>query len=406
MKKKISRKIIISGVIIAIGAVLTYAFWPQPMVVDMGEVKRSHMRVTISEEGRTRVHDAYVVSTPVAGRLLRMDVEPGDLVVEGKSVIAKMEPSYPTLLDVRSKAQAGANLSAAKAALELARTEQDRAVADKELANLQLKRMRHLILSDSISQLELDRVIHETRTTSAALRNAQAAIAVQKAEVAKARAQLISFGNNLSKGVERTAVIPIHAPATGSVLRIIQESESTLPAGTPVIEIGNIENDLEVVVELLSSDAVQVSLEDQVILTDWGGPHDLNGVVERVDPRGFTKISALGVEEQRVNVIVSFANPPENLNRLGHGYRIEVQIVIWEDKNAIAVPSSALFRQGRDWAVFVVINGMAKLRRVQIGQNNGIKAQVKGGLEPGQLVVLYPSSELTHGTQVSKREVK
>jgi len=406
MKKKISRKIIISGVIIAMGAVLAYAFWPQPMVVDMGEVKRSHMRVTISEEGRTRVHDAYVVSTPVSGRLLRVDVEPGDPVVEGKSVIAKMEPSYPTLLDVRNKAQAGANLSAAKASLELARTERDRAVADHELANLQLKRMRHLILSDSTSQLALDRAIHETRTASAALGNAQAAIAVQKAEVAKARAQLIGFGKNKPKGIEQTAVIPIHAPATGSVLRIIQESESTLPAGTPVIEIGNIENDLEVVVELLSSDAVQVSLEDQVILRDWGGPHDLNGVVERIDPWGFTKVSALGVEEQRVNVIVRFANPPENLNRLGHGYRIEVQIVIWEDKNAIVVPSSALFRQGRDWTVFVVVNGMAKLRRVQIDQNNGIQAQVTGGLEPGQLVVLYPSSELTHGTKVSKREVK
>lgn len=406
MKKKISRKIIISGVIIAMGAVLTYAFWPQPMVVDMGEVKRSHMRVTIFEEGRTRVHDAYVVSTPVAGRLLRVDVEPGDPVVEGKSVIAKMEPSYPTLLDVRNKAQASANLSAAKASLELARTERDRAVADQELANLQFKRMRHLILSDSISQIELDRAIHETRTASAALNNAQAAIAVQKAEVAKARAQLISFGGNKPKGIEQTAVIPIHAPATGSVLRIIQESESTLPAGTPIIEIGNIENDLEVVVELLSSDAVQVSLEDQVILRDWGGPHDLKGFVERIDPWGFTKVSALGVEEQRVNVIVRFANSPENLNRLGHGYRIEVQIVIWEDKNAIVVPSSALFRQGRDWAVFVVVNGMAKLRRVQIGQNNGIQAEVTGGLEPGQLVVLYPSSELIHGTEVSKREVK
>ncbi len=406
MTKKISRKILTVGVVILIGVGLTYAFWPRPMMVEIGEVKRRSMKLTIDEEGRTRVHDAYVISTPVAGRLLRVDVEPGDLVSGAESVVAKMRPSNPTPLDVRSKSQALANLSAAEAALELAQAERERAVVDKELADLELERIRNLRVSNVASQAALDRAVHEARATSAALNNAKAAIAVRKAELTNARAQLISFENNPAADAEPAALIPIYAPATGRVLRIMQESEATLPAGAPVMEVGNVDNNLEVVVELLSSDAVQVSPGDKVVFTDWGGPDVLQGVVERIDPWGFTKVSALGVEEQRVNTIIRFTDRSEALGKLGHGFRVEVQIVIWEDTDALVVPASALFREGQEWTVFAVADDTASLRRVEIGRNNGVEAQVTGGLETGDRVVLYPSSELSAGTKVSQREVR
>lgn len=407
MSKKKSRKLFILGAVIMVGATLAFAFWPRPMMVDIGKVQRGHMTVTIDEEGRTRVHDVFVVSSPVAGLLLRVDIEPGDQVFAGESVIGNMRPSNPTPLDIRNKAQARARLSAARAALRLANAERERAVADKELADLQLQRMRSLVLSNSTSQLDLDRAEREARTASASLQIAVASIAVKEADLVNARANLISFGDERPASAAASAVIPIYAPVTGRVLRIMQESETILPAGAPLMEIGNIEGDLEVVVELLSSDAVQVSPGDKAALVNWGGFEILEGVVKRVDPLGFTKVSALGVEEQRVDTIIEFTDPPPKaLRKLGHGFRVEVQIVIWEDENALIVPSSALFRDGQDWTVFVIIDGIATLRQVKIGRNNGVDAQVIAGLQSGDKVVLYPSSGLNNGVKVSKREIK
>jgi HlyD family secretion protein len=262
-----------------------------------------------------------------------------------------------------------------------------------------------------VSQAELDRAVREARAADAQFDTAEAAIAMREAELANARAQLISFRDERPAEDSATSAartqqqIPIYAPATGRVLRVMQESETPLPAGTPIMEIGDIENDLEVVVELLSSDAVQVSPGDRVIFDDWGGPASLKGVVERVDPLGFTKFSALGVEEQRVNTIIRFADSPQARRTLGHGYRVEAQIVVWEENDVLIVPSSALFRDGKDWAVFQVQDGQTNLRRVEIGRNNGIQAQVVSGLEPGDQVILYPPSGLSEGAAVTQREL-
>ncbi len=410
MAKKRSRMILTLGAAAVIGAALIFSFWPRPMMVDMGAVTRGRMTVTIDEEGRTRVHDAYVVATPVAGRLLRVHVEPGDPVIGNESVIAEMLPTNPSALDARSRAEALADVAAAEAALRQAHAERNRAIADKELADVDLRRTRRLREASTISQEALDRAIREARAGVAALHTAEATIAVRQAELANARARLISFGAQGLAGDGRAgsaAPFAIHAPITGCVLRVMQESETTLPAGTPIIEIGDIDNDLEVVVELLSTDAVQVSPGDRVIFEDWGGSKPLNGVVDRVDPWGFTKFSALGVEEQRVNTIIRFADPPRGARRtLGHGYRVEARIIVWEDDKALIVLSSALFRNGQDWAVFVVEDGTATLRRVEIGRNNGIEAQVLDGLEPGERVILYPPSELIDGTAVAQREIE
>ena len=406
MRKKISRKFFTFGAAVLIAAALAYAFRPLPLEVDMEEAARRPMTLTVDEEGRTRVRDAYTVSAPVDGRLLRVEVRPGDVVSAGKSVMARMVPSVPTPLDARDETGARAALAAAEAALKLARADRERAVADRDLAQVQLRRIKGLRSSGAASQLQLDQAEREARTTAAALHNAEAAIAVREAERKGALSRLRRFGDK-GAGTETTEtnVIPICAPADGRVLRVMRESEGPLSAGTPLMEVGDVENGLEVVVELLSSEAVRVTSGDRVVLSGWGGDRPLNGVVEKIEPFAFTKVSALGVEEQRVNVVVRFTDPPEALGRLGHGFRVEAKIVVWEDRDALAVPSSALFRSGGGkWAVFVVEDGAARLRTVEAGRDNGVEAQVLDGLRPGEQVILYPASDLTDGARVVRRK--
>ncbi|RRD64093.1 efflux RND transporter periplasmic adaptor subunit [Fretibacterium sp. OH1220_COT-178] len=401
MKRKISRKLFVLGTLAVLAAALAYAFKPSPMEVDMGEVVRKPMTLTIDEEGRARVREAYEVFAPVDGRLLRVEVEPGEGVSGGRSVVARMLPSVPMPLDIRDESRASADLAAAEAALRLARSDRERAVADRDLAQVQLRRIRRLRGSGAASQLQLDQAEREARTTAAALHNADAAIAVRKAERAGALSRLRRFGSGA--GGAGANVIPILAPADGRVLRVLRESEGPLAAGTLLMEVGDVEAGLEVVAELLSSEAVRVSPGDRAVLSGWGGEGLLNGVVEKIEPFAFTKVSALGVEEQRVNVIVRLSDPPEAFRKLGHGFRVEVGIVVWEDPDALTVPSSALFRNGGDWTVFVVEDGAVGLRSVEVGRNNGVDAQVLDGLRPGERVVLYPSSDLADGMRVTRR---
>ncbi|WP_027948707.1 efflux RND transporter periplasmic adaptor subunit [Haliea salexigens] len=406
MTRKHSRTVISLTTATVLVLALAFAFWPRPVMVDMGEVIRGTMRVTIDEEGRTRVHDAYVLSTPLAGRLQRVEVLPGDEVIHNETIVAQMLPSNPESLNARTREQARTEVTAAEAALRLARAELNKAAADSDLARTDLQRIRRLRGEAMVSEAELDRAVREARTAEAQLGTAEATIAMREAQLANARASLISFQGGEAPGnamVTARETIPLYAPATGRVLRVLQESETTLPAGTAILEIGNIESDLEVVVELLSTDAVKVSPGDRVILEDWGGPTTLNGVVERIDPLGFTKFSALGVEEQRVNTIIRFTDPAEARKALGHGYRVEVRIIIWEDNSALTVPASALFRSASDWAVFKVSNGKTRLTPVTIGRTNGIIAEVVDGLEAGDSIVLYPASGLTDNTRVVQR---
>ena len=405
MAKKISRRYLTLGVLLLLGVALAFAFRPKPLAVDIGVVERGSMLVTIDEEGRTRVRDAYMVSTPVAGQLLRVDGEPGDQVIAGKSVVAVMLPAKPTPLDARSRAQADAEVAAAEAAMQLVRAERRQAIADQELAETELNRIRNLRKSNLESQAALDRAIRQSLIADAALSSAEAAITERQANLASARSRLIEIDGQTFVDGELAKAINLYAPSNGQVLRIMQESEATLAAGTAILEIGNIDNDLEVVVELLSSDAVQVTPGDKVILSAWGGQENLNGVVTRVDPWGFTKVSALGVDQQRVNAIIRFTDPQGSRRKLGHGFRVEARIIVWQEDDALLVPSSALFRDGKQWSVFVVDNGTASIRTVEIGKNNGFTAQVLNGLEAGEQVVLYPAAELSDGVKVSQRRI-
>lgn len=401
-------------IMIAVGAALLlgliYAFWPKPTLVDMGTVTRTAMTVTIDEEARTRVRDAYVVSAPISGRLMRVDVEPGDSVTGGETVIARMLPAPPSAIDVRTRQQARAGVNAAQAGVRVARADLNSAMASRDLADAQLSRSRTLASSGVVSQAALDQAEREKRSADAAVDTARAAISMREAELARARAQLIEFsdgppatgpagGGDASQG----RAIPLTAPISGRILRVMQESETTVSPGQPILEIGDISNDLEIVAELISPDAVQVRAGNRVIIDNWGGDTPLNGVVERVEPWGFTKFSALGVEEQRVNTIIRFADPLEERISLGHGYRVEAGIVIWEETQALAVPSSALFRHESGWAVFTAQNGKARLTPVEAGRNNGQLAEIRSGLEENTTVILYPGPGLTNGARVEQR---
>ncbi len=405
--KKRSRLILTTGTVLLVAAALAVAFWPKPTMVDMGEVTRDTMRLTIDEEGRTRVRDAYIVSTPVAGQLQRVEVEPGDPVIRGETIVAHMRPTNPAALDVRTREQAQAAVDAAQAALRVARADLNAALANRDLAESELARTEQLVERGISSKAALDRARQTARVRVANVDTAEAAISMREAEIANAQAQLISFDDKGLAAAIGTASddIPLYAPADGRIMRVIQQSETSLLAGSPIMEIGNIANDLEVVVELLSTDAVQVAQGDAVIIADWGGSTELTGEVIRVDPFGITQFSALGVEEQRVNATVAFTSPSADYAGLGHGFRVETKIIVWEAEDTLIVPASALFRSRDTWAVFVVEDGAARLRTIEIGPNNGIEAQVTTGLSEGDRVILYPSSGLSEGMSVAERVI-
>lgn len=409
-QRKHSRKVFISVVVLLLAGALGYAFWPRPLLVDIGTVKRQSMVVTINEEGRTQVHNAYVVSTPIAGRLLRVSVEPGDAVVRGETVVARMLPTSPSALDVRTREQAMATVSSAEAALRVAQADINKARADVELVEGNLARTRKLHASGIASDAALERDETAARLAQANLDTARAAVSMRIAELNSARAMLIGFDDQgLANAIANQAeeAIPLHAPSTGVILQVKQQSETTLPAGTPIMEIGNVEDDLEILAELLSTDAVQVREGARVIIDNWGGAGTLEGEVARIEPWGFTKFSALGVEEQRVRVTIRFVSPPEARRGLGHGFRVEVRIVVWESPDTLTVPASSLFRVGEDWAVFAVNDeGRAEQRILQVEANNGVTAAISDGFEESDRIVLYPSATLTDGNRVAQRAVE
>lgn len=391
-KKKTSRFYLMLAGGILIAALLAYSFWPSATMVDMGAVTQGPMRLTIDEEGRTRVRDSYVVSAPAAGRVQRVEVDPGDRVIGGRTVVARL---LPAPLDPRGREQARAGVAIAEGALRAAREDVARTAAEQQLADSNLAREQRLWDLDSTSREAFETARRDAAAARAAAGAADAALSSRQAEVERARAEL-------SGG----AAIAILAPVSGHVLNVSQISEATLAAGAPIMEIGDIDGDLEVLVELLSTDAVQVSAGDRVLIDNWGGGEPLAGEVARVEPQGFTKVSALGVEEQRVNTIVRPTDPRIGQSRLGSGFRVEARIVVWEDEDATIVPSSALFRDQGGWAVFVVADGRAERRAAKIGRNNGIQAQVMEGLRTGETVILYPASEIEDGTRVERRNVE
>lgn len=382
---------------------LIYAFWPQPVPVDLREVTRGSLRVTVGDEGRSRVKDIYVVSAPVAGRMLRIEAEVGDEVTAGETVLVTIEPTKPTFLDVRSRTEAEAAVKVAEAGKALTDAELARARAEFDFARADYERAKTLAARDTISQRALERAELELKTRQASLSTAQAAVRVKTFEVETARARLIAPDGQERPAEEALACcVEVRAPVSGRVLRIFHESAGVVAAAEPLIEIGD-PGDLEIEVDLLSNDAVKVEEGAAAVIEDWGGAFALEGRVRRVEPYGFTKISALGIEEQRVNVIIDFTDPPDKWRSLGHGYRVEARIVVWEGRDVLKVPLGALFRDGEAWAVFVESEGRARLRRVAIGHGNSLEAQVLEGLAEGERVVLHPSDRVRDDVRIVAR---
>jgi len=382
-----------------VALLLVIALWPSSVGVDVATAHRGPMRVTVDEEGETRVHDRFVVSAPVAGEVLRIELEPGDPVRRGETVLATFQPAAPNPLDARSRAEAEAGVAAARAALGSARAERERAEAALRLARSELERNRELAEQKIVSRQDLESKETEARAAEEAMRAAEfgVASAMHQLEMAQARLLQATGGGRVSGAIE------IHSPIDGVVFKRYRESEAVVPAGEPLLELGD-PHHLEIVSDLLSTDAVKVKPGNTVLIVQWGEDRTLRGRVRLVEPSGFMKISALGVEEQRVNVIVDFEDPEEAWAALGDGYRVEVRVVIWEGQDVLQVPTSSLFRKGEKWAVFAVDSGRARVRTIELGQRNGLSAQVLSGLEEGDTVVVHPSDSLEDGARIARRQ--
>lgn len=378
-------------------ALILWSMQPDPVAVDVTPVTRGELVVTIDDEGETRVENVYVVSAPVAGRVERIELDVGDEVIADETVLALFQPQDPALLDVRS-------LSEAEAGVGLAEADQARARAELDFARRELQRAEQLAKEGTISTVTLDRARLAQRTAQANLNQATAAVSKRRADLQTARAAMAT-ARGATSGETNVSFIPVRAPVSGRVLKRMQESAAILTAGTPILEIGD-PSKLEIVTDLLSTDAVKVTAGNEAIIDDWGGP-PLKGVVRRVEPFGFTKISALGVEEQRVNVIIDFTSPPEKWKALGHGYRVMTRIVTQRAPDALKVPVGALFRRGTDWAVFVnrgdIDGGTAELRTVRLGARNTLEAQVLEGVSEKQLIIVHPSDDVIDGARLTIR---
>ncbi len=391
------RTIFWSVVIVGVTVVIAWSFMPRPVPSDFADVVRGELVVTVQDEGYTRVREVYAVSAPVGGRLLRVEAEPGDTVEIGET-LANILPSDPAFLDARSQGEAEAARQAAEALLGFARAEVTRAEAEADFARTEMERISTLAERGTVSQGALDRAELQFRSAQAALSTARANVRARIAERDAAAARLMEPGDD----GDARGVVTVTSPIEGRVLRRLQESETVLEPGTPILELGD-PRDLEIVAELLSTDAVRIAEGAAASIEAWGGLPALGARVRRIEPFGFLKISALGVEEQRVNVILDLTDPPEEWASLGHGFRVEPRIEIWRGDDVIVAPVAALFRTETGWGCFVVDGGRARLRAVELGHTNGVEAEILSGLEPGETLVLYPSDRISDGVQVTGR---
>lgn len=400
MRTLLRRLLLLLGAV-GVVALVVWGFTPRPPLVDIALAARAPLQVTIEEEGRTRVRDRFVVSAPVPGFKHRLELEVGDAVQAGQ-VLAVIEPLRSAALDPRSRAEAQARVAAAQAALQQAEAAVRAAEADAALAEAELERVRRLAEQGATTRARLDEAEARARATAASRRSAEFGVEVARHQLEAARATLAYAAEDGGEG--GAEAVPVTSPVAGRVLKLVQESEGVVAAGAPLVEVGD-PSALEVEVEVLSSDAVRLGPDTRVLLERWGGDAPLEGRVSRVEPVGFTKVSALGVEEQRVLVIVDITSPPGSWRRLGDGYRVEAVFVLWEGQDVLQVPQSALFPtiDGR-WGAFVIGPEQTVERRVlAVGQRNGLQAQVLDGLAAGERVVTHPPEALADGGRVRPR---
>ena len=393
---RLGRALVIVGAVAAVGGVLYWAFRPKPILVETGTVTEGPLQAVVEEDGRTRVRDRYVVSAPLSGRVLRLSVKAGDQVKTGGPV-ATLLPSLPPLLDPRTRRELEERVGAAEAGMQEASVRMERAEAQAMQARADVQRIRMLHQRGVASVQQLEREELSLRIAERDVQAAELRMHASRHEVDQARALLRRYDE--SNPGERWEVT---APVDGRVLRVVQESEAVVSAGAPLVEIGD-PGDLEVIVDVLTTDAVGIRPGAPVRIERWGGPNGLEGKVRLVEPAGFTKVSALGVEEQRVWVIIDITSPHEEWASLGDAYRVETRIVVEDVPKATLVPASAVFRRSEGWFVFVAEDGTARERAVTVTRRSGQSAAVSDGVRPGDAIVVYPPSTLSDGAAIRVR---
>ena len=390
-------------VVVAIAYGLYVALKPAPVPVDTVAIGKGPLHVTVNEQGRTRIRDVFQVSAPIAGKVLRSPREVGDEVVKSKTLVAEIQPVDPSFLDVRSRRELEAAVEAAQAAVTLSEAEIRKAESQLRFSESELRRALELRKISVISERAQDEAKMNVETSEAALATAKANLELRTRELESARARLIGpIRAGGEPELTDNCCYELYAPESGKVLKIATESEQVVASGAPLLEIGDPRN-LEIIVELLSSDAVKIAPGAPALIERWGGPEALRGKVRRIDPAGFTKVSALGIEEQRVFAVIDIEDPPEKWSRLGHDFRVFVRISIWDEKDVLQVPLSALFRSGKAWAVFKLEGSVARKTLVNLGHRNSEAAQVLEGLQAGDRVILHPSDRVDDGVEVVER---
>lgn len=388
--------LLLLGLLVAAG--LIYGFMPRPVPVDAFTTIKGPLTVAVEEEAKTRVMERYVISAPMSGYLRRIELKVGD-AVERDQVLAVLEPVRSDALDPRSRAQAAAQVSAAEAALAAARENARAAGAAANLAQQELLRIESLTAARFLSAQAADQARSNASRSQAVQQAAEHAVNVARFQLDTARVALAGTASLQSGSAAET--LNVRAPVQARVLRLLRESEGAVRAGEPLIEVGNPET-LEIAAEVLSNSAVRIAPGGRVLLDRWGGA-PLQGTVRVVEPAGFTKISALGVEEQRVRVIVDVTSPRDAWQRLGDGYRVEASFIVWESSEVLQVPTSALFRHNNGWAAFVITDGRARLQPVRIGERSGLRAQVLDGLQAGDPVIVHPDDKVRDGVRIEAR---
>jgi len=378
---------------VALVVVLAWVFFaPEPVEVELATVARGPLEVTVDQQGEVRVHDRYVIAAPVAGKLIRVDLHEGDPVIAGQTV-ATLEPAP---LDPRSREEAIARLAVARAVVAEAQHRVSQAAASLALAKRERERFELLVAERFVSSEAAEKARTAEKTAEAELEAARSREAAARYERQVAEAALLALP--AENGREKR-LVPLKSPVAGRVLRVLERSERTVAAGTQVMVIGD-PSRYEIVADVLSTDAVKVAPGAPVRLVEWGGDKALAARVRVVEPYAFTKVSALGIEEKRVNVVM---DPVDPLGPLGDGYRVEARIIIWSAPDALQIPAAAVFRDGAGWAVFVVAGDRARKRTVEIGRRNPFAVQILSGLEAGDRVVKYPGNQIGDGARVRVR---
>lgn len=383
------------GVLVAL---IAFGMKGKPVEVETGAVTRSALTVRVSEEGKTRIRNRYVVSAPAAGKMRRVSLKAGDEVKAGETLLTAIEPVVSPLLDPRAKAQAEAMVATRDAAQRQAAESLEAAKASSNLAIADRDRVRAVQMPGSISKSDRDRVEGDANVKAAQVRAAEFTLKVAEYELAQARTAL-----ERPKPDTAGNLAEVKSPVSGRVLKVMQESEAIVSPGTQILEIGD-PADIEIEAEILSRDAVAIHDGDAVEIEQWGGEQPLKGRVRRVEPAGFTKISALGVEEQRVIVLSDLVDAPKEAARLGDRFRVEVRVAVWHRDDVPVVPAGALFREGNAWKTFAFRNGKAAKVTLEVGRTDGRFTEVVSGLSTGDEVLLHPPDTVKDGTEVKKRE--